>query len=99
MSVAKVEDMSDGARRWWTRALGRDELALHVQAKSVGLSAEDMQAQREVEFPVNRDACRNGPRPCPFARCTHHLGINVTGFGAIRELEDWMEDGPRSEEH
>lgn len=97
MSIAKAEDMPDSVRRWWTRAVNRAELAVHVEAKAAGLTPEDLKAQAEAEFPVNRDECRGGERPCPFARCKHNLAVSITPTGAIRELEGWMDGGPTCE--
>jgi hypothetical protein len=33
----------------------------------------------------NRDACRDGPRPCPWIRCKHHTYIEVSDvYGTVR---------------
>lgn len=34
--------------------------------------------------PVTRADCIDGPRPCPWTRCKHHLAIDVTRFGSLR---------------
>lgn len=32
----------------------------------------------------DRDLCRDGPRPCPWIRCKHHLYVEVNSYGTIR---------------
>ena len=44
--------------------------------------------------PRRRSECKNGPRPCPFVACKHHLYIDVSPTsGAIKlnfpDLEVW----------
>lgn len=31
----------------------------------------------DVDRPKTRGDCKDGPRPCPFAGCAHHLGLDV----------------------
>lgn len=41
----------------------------------------------EVELPrrpTNRSECRDGPRPCPWVGCRHHLYLDVSPRGGIR---------------
>lgn len=48
-------------------------------------------------FPATRGECKDGPRPCPWVRCRHHLAGEVKLNGALklyhpdRELEQ-LED-------
>jgi hypothetical protein len=49
---------------------------------------------RDVERPQTRGDCVDGPRPCPFVSCRHHLYLDVNPRnGAIKhnfpELEVW----------
>ncbi len=42
--------------------------------------------------PKTRGDCRNGPRPCPWAGCRHHLFLDVRPGGGIRrnsQLPPW----------
>lgn len=43
--------------------------------------------------PTTRDECRQGPRPCPFVGCRHHLYLEVKPNGALTvtwpHLEPW----------
>lgn len=34
--------------------------------------------------PTTRAACRDGPRPCPWVSCRHHLLADVSEFGALK---------------
>jgi sigma-70-like protein len=37
----------------------------------------------DVERPRTRGDCENGPRPCPFVSCAHHLYLDVTDTPSI----------------
>jgi hypothetical protein len=48
----------------------------------------------DIERPSTRAACLNGPRPCPFVSCKHHLYLDVNpDTGSIKinfpDLEVW----------
>jgi hypothetical protein len=52
----------------------------------------------DYERPKTRSDCADGPRPCPFVSCTHHLYLDVSSrTGAIKlnfpdlEVEDMKE--------
>lgn len=34
--------------------------------------------------PLTRGECVNGPRPCPFVSCKHHLYLTVNQYGSIK---------------
>src|SRR5688572_18051569 len=47
-----------------------------------------------ADRPRTREECRDGPRPCPFVACRHHLYIDVSpSTGTIKlnfpDLEVW----------
>ena len=53
-----------------------------------------IELEREFERPGTRSECLNGPRPCPFVSCKHHLYLDVSpSTGTIKlnfpELEVW----------
>ncbi|MDQ2644897.1 MAG: DNA-binding protein [Myxococcota bacterium] len=53
-----------------------------------------LELEREFERPETRSECLNGPRPCPFVSCKHHLYLDVSPTtGTIKlnfpELEVW----------
>lgn len=50
-----------------TRTLSDDEIAAGKDLADVDTSGR----------PTNRNECRNGPRPCPWASCKHHLALDV----------------------
>ena len=35
-------------------------------------------------MPRTRGECADGPRPCPWVRCRHHLALDVTHVGTMR---------------
>jgi len=47
----------------------------------------------EVDRPATRADCEDGPRPCPFVSCAHHLYLDVTTNGSLKlnfpHLEVW----------
>ncbi len=43
--------------------------------------------------PVTRADCVDGPRPCPYVSCRHHLAITVLRSGALRIEFAGVEDG------
>lgn len=59
------------------------------------VSLRDQAALNEIgsaesaEYPVSarprtRAECEDGPRPCPFVSCRHHLYLDVTDAGSIK---------------
>ena len=57
------------------------------------LSEEDERTLEEAARPATREDCLNGPRPCPFVGCKHHLYLDVSRHGSIKvnfpDLEPW----------
>lgn len=43
--------------------------------------------------PRTRGECQNGPRPCPWVSCAHHLYLEVNDSGSLKfnhpHLEPW----------
>lgn len=39
-----------------------------------------------ADRPVTRGDCKDGPRPCPYAGCRHHLALEVTENGGIKTV-------------
>jgi hypothetical protein len=53
-----------------------------------------LELEREFERPLRRSECAEGPRPCPFVSCKHHLYLDVSpATGTIKlnfpDLEVW----------
>jgi hypothetical protein len=50
----------------------------------------------EPARPRTRGDCVNGPRPCPWVGCRHHLYLHIDGRGAIQitmpPVEEWTEE-------
>ena len=49
-----------------------------------------------VVRPRTRADCVNGPRPCPFVSCRHHLAIDITGRGSLRVDKRELADMPET---
>jgi hypothetical protein len=48
-------------------------------------------AQLRRQRPRTRADCRDGPRPCPWVSCEHHLGLDVRPNGSIRFASDVLD--------
>jgi hypothetical protein len=53
-----------------------------------------LELEENVVRPITREQCVDGPRPCPFVACRHHLYLDVApDTGTIKlnfpELEVW----------
>ena len=64
------------------RDLGKNQSARALASldKLVGPS----EPSDRLGAPRVRAECINGPRPCPWASCRHHLAVDVTGHGGLR---------------
>jgi len=38
----------------------------------------------DVQRPTTRGECVDGPRPCPFVSCAHHLYLDVSRTGSLK---------------
>jgi hypothetical protein len=58
-----------------------------LEARSGVVDLELVQLQRELEAarPRTRADCARIPRPCPFALCRHHLALEVSHAGGLKE--------------
>jgi Sigma-70, region 4 len=86
-----------------TREQRRSRRKREVRSRTINLnrvSKRDIEAQRllypelDHEKPRTRLECVEGPRPCPFVSCKHHLYLDVSArTGAIKlnfpDLEVW----------
>ena len=75
-------------------ASARKELAAALRAQNDA----DMHELGDPPRPRTRADCVDGPRPCPWAGCRHHLGIDVMGAGGLR-LTFPERDDPTDLEH
>jgi Sigma-70, region 4 len=70
---------SGGRRR--SKTLSRKEIARELrQQRALGLidpELEDILHEIEASRPRSRADCANGPRPCMFVSCKHHLYLDV----------------------
>lgn len=44
----------------------------------------EVRAELERQRPRTRADCEDGPRPCPWISCRHHLYVDVTPAGGLR---------------
>ena len=64
----------------------------HSDRERVSLAILD-----EVSRPAHRSDCQDGPRPCPWVSCRHHLYLDVKDNGSIKmnfpgsDLDDLVE--------
>jgi hypothetical protein len=79
--------------------LGLDEdgpLNLTIPSDAWFLDLEPLSPEDEALYsdrPRSRQACVNGPRPCPWISCRHHLWAEVA-FVPRRKLYRWRNDAP-----
>ncbi|HYO96080.1 MAG TPA: sigma factor-like helix-turn-helix DNA-binding protein [Polyangiaceae bacterium] len=71
-----------------------------IRVARVGRDERERAARRSLELeaslqrPRLRNECQNGPRPCPYVACRHHLYLDVSpSTGTIKlnfpDLEVW----------
>jgi hypothetical protein len=88
---SSVPPQSRRARRARSRSI-RIARASHHEARLALEQAEAL--EREIDRPVKRSECAEGPRPCPHVSCRHHLYLDVNpSTGTIKlnfpDLEVW----------
>jgi len=79
-----------------------DGAAFHRQSRTIWgdrpLSKKEKRAAALVvvdddERPKTRGDCKDGPRPCAYVSCSHHLYLDVTDDGSLKlnhpHLEPW----------
>src|SRR6478609_6339361 len=102
-----IQDQTDGSEldseESITREQKRSRRKRDVRARTISIKR---MTKRELEFgrllypetdydkPRTRAECADGPRPCPFISCKHHLYVDVSPrTGAIKlnfpDLEVW----------
>lgn len=81
LAMGSAEAKEEGATRGRARTMSRKEMARDIRRRrALGLSdAEEEEIRREIEAmrPRTRADCINGPRPCLFVSCKHHLYLDV----------------------
>ncbi len=97
------EDMNSSKEEFITREQRRSRRKRVVRARTISVKR---MTKRELEIgrllyperdywkPRTRAECVDGPRPCPFVSCKHHLFVDVSArTGAIKlnfpDLEVW----------
>lgn len=57
---------------------------LPVVTQGVSEVEPEVEEGEPIKRPTNRTECRDGPRPCPWVGCRHHLYLDVSSRGGIR---------------
>jgi hypothetical protein len=95
------EGPAEGGPRQRSRTMSRKEIARDLRRqRATGVVDPELDAiVREMEStrPRSRAECANGPRPCPFISCKHHLYLDVNpSTGSIKlnfpDKELWQLD-------
>lgn len=95
--------MSEGTTESLTREQRRSRRKRVIRARSISvkrMTKRELEIGRmlfpEVDYwkPAARAECMDGPRPCPYVSCQHHLYLDVSSrTGAIKlnfpDLEVW----------
>lgn len=66
-----------------TKTLSRSALR-EVAGELLEPDEAEVRAELERVRPRTRADCEDGPRPCPFVSCRHHLYLDVTPAGSIK---------------
>jgi hypothetical protein len=79
---------------WRNRSLSPKQLRRAVAGERLEADEEQLRAELDQLRPRTRADCENGPRPCPWVSCKHHLYLDVNpGTGSIKlnfpDLEPW----------
>lgn len=81
LAMESAEEKDEGAARSRARTMSRKEMARDLRRRrALGLTdAEDEELRREIEAqrPKTRADCAQGPRPCLYVSCKHHLYLDV----------------------
>lgn len=60
------------------------------------LDEHDLARSDGLRRPQMRSQCVNGPRPCPWVSCQHHLMLDVTDVGNLKINFEALEDMPET---
>jgi hypothetical protein len=81
--AAPRDDRSDVDDRWRRlRGPGRQHRTISLRTPLRRDDVED-DGVSEPPRPVVRGECVNGPRPCPYVACRHHLFLEVRRSGGL----------------
>jgi hypothetical protein len=68
------------------RSLGLEPLSKRELAEKNRIDADSDLVAELAARPRDRRDCKDGPRPCPWAGCAMHLGLNITPGGAAKVM-------------
>ena len=94
-AMKRVPERSRKVRRYQRRSQFRAKtIALRRLTKEELRIGREIYPPVDVQRPMRRADCEDGPRPCPFVSCKHHLYLDVNPeTGSIKlnfpHLEPW----------
>ena len=72
---------------WRTHSTGIKVLRRQVAGEHIDAWDEELDGPMP-ERPRCRADCVDGPRPCPWVSCRHHLGLDISGVGSLKQRTD-----------
>jgi hypothetical protein len=92
--LAREEERRARAEAYKLRARARDRLRRQRAREVAAMTLTTRQLERETVIdldpeplpprPKTRGECANGPRPCPWVSCRHHLYLEAQPTGSIK---------------
>lgn len=81
LAMGSAEEKDEGATRSRARTMSRKEMARDLRRRrALGLTDDEEEALRrdiDDQRPKTRADCVDGPRPCLYVSCKHHLYLDV----------------------
>jgi len=81
LATRTAEEKDEGVTRSRARTMSRKEMARDLRRmRALGLDdgdEEELLRELEARRPRTRADCINGPRPCLYVSCKHHLYLDV----------------------
>lgn len=79
LAMGSAEEKDEGQARSRARTMSRKEMARDLRRRQALGLFEDEELRREIDAlrPKTRADCVNGPRPCLYVSCKHHLYLDV----------------------
>ena len=84
-SVATAADAKPRRETISVKAMRRQAKTSQWLLRAVGLDeAQAIDPALFTDRPKTRADCENGPRPCPYSSCKHHLLLDVSDNGSVK---------------
>lgn len=80
-----AETCAGDTPRWIVHPVPKQARARELVRRNLELETRAIEADGlTFERPRTRGDCENGPRPCPWVSCRHHLYLEVTEAGSVQ---------------